>query len=158
MPQIVDFMKQRRAINKSRGEPLETHQSLSYLFYEFHNYEVKTLMTTRISLLLIGNFFATLLTNPFDVCLSKLSTQQLQMPERTMKYRGFIHCLTTVYKEEGLRKLFLGGLHPRYMFNLLNGVMFLFIYDRFINKMKLADVERGEKNGGRVVVPGGVFY
>ena len=75
MPQIVDFMKERRAYNKSRGEPLETHQSLSYLFYEFHNYEVKTLMTTRISLLLIGNFVATLLTNPFDVVLSKLATQ-----------------------------------------------------------------------------------
>lgn len=25
MPQIVDFMKERRAYNRSRGEPLETH-------------------------------------------------------------------------------------------------------------------------------------
>lgn len=37
-----------------------------------------------------------------------------------------------VYTEEGPRKLFLGGIHPRFMFNMLNGAMFLFIYDRFI--------------------------
>ena len=74
MPQIVDFMKERRAYNRARGEPYETHQQLSYLFFEFHNYEVKSLMTTRMSLLLIGNFIATLFTNPFDVCLSKLAT------------------------------------------------------------------------------------
>ena len=67
-------MKERRAFNRSRGEPLETHQDLSYLFFDFHNYEVKNNMTTRLTLLLFGNFFATLLTNPFDVCLSKIAT------------------------------------------------------------------------------------
>ena len=49
-----------------------------------------------------------------------------------LKYRGFVHCLRTVAKEEGVKKLFIGGLHPRFMFNMLNGVMFLFVYDRFI--------------------------
>ena len=38
--------------------------------------------------------------------------------------------MKTVYKEEGYQK-FLSGLHPRFMFNLLNGMMYLFIYDRF---------------------------
>ena len=135
MPQIVDFMKERRAVNRAKGEPLETHRQLSYLFYEFHNYEVKSHMTTRITLLLAGNLVATLLTNPFDVCLSKLATQQRQVPDRTMKYRGFLNCLTTVYREEGLKKLFLGGIHPRFMFNAFNGMMFLFIYDRFIHSL-----------------------
>ena len=37
-----------------------------------------------------------------------------------------------VYSEEGAYKFFLGGIHPRFMFNMLNGAMFLFIYDRFI--------------------------
>ena len=46
--------------------------------------------------------------------------------------------MTTVYKEEGLKKLFLGGIHPRFMFNTFNGVMFLFIYDRFINSLNAA--------------------
>lgn len=133
MPQIVDFMKERRAYNRARGEPYETHQSLSYLFFEFHNYEVKSLMTTRISLLLLGNFIATLLTNPFDVCLSKLATQQSHPPVKgKLKYSGFFNCLSTVYREEGLKKLFLGGIHPRFMFNTFNGLMFLFIYDQFI--------------------------
>lgn len=132
MPQIVDFMKERRAYNRSRGEDLETHQQLSYLFYEFHNYEVKNNMTTRLSLLLLGNLVATLFTNPFDVCLSKLATQQIDFETNKLKYSGFYNCLTTVYKEEGLQKLMLGGIHPRFMFNTFNGLMFLFIYDRFV--------------------------
>ena len=49
-----------------------------------------------------------------------------------------MQCIRTVYKEEGLRKLFLGGIHPRFMFNTFNGVMFLFIYDRFITSMNMA--------------------
>ena len=110
---------------------------MSYLFFEFHNYEVKTSMVTRLTLLLFGNFFATLATNPFDVCLSKLATQQRSVPEGIFKYSGFYNCLTTVYKEEGLKKLFLGGLHPRFMFNTLNGVMFLYIYDQFIGSLNL---------------------
>jgi hypothetical protein len=40
--------------------------------------------------------------------------------------------MTTVLEEEGWRKLVLGGIHPRFMFNMINGAMFLFIYDRFI--------------------------
>jgi len=48
------------------------------------------------------------------------------------KYTGLWQALKTVKTEEGINKLFLGGLHPRFMFNLLNGAMFLFIYDRFI--------------------------
>lgn len=47
-----------------------------------------------------------------------------------LKYTGLFNALKTVYQEEGAGK-FLSGLHPRFMFNLFNGVMFLFIYDRF---------------------------
>ena len=143
MPQIVDFMKERRAVARARGEAPETHRELSYLFYEFHNYEVKSHMATRITLLLAGNLVATLLTNPFDVCLSKLATQQPEMPFGTTKYRGFLNCLTTVYKEEGLKKLFLGGIHPRFMFNAFNGMMFLFIYDRFIYSISASQNAHG---------------
>jgi len=39
--------------------------------------------------------------------------------------------LKTVYYEEGARKLWTGGLHPRFMFNLMNGLVFLYFYDRF---------------------------
>ena len=95
-------------------------------------------MTTRLTMLLLGNLVATLITNPFDVCLSKLTTQMPEMPQKKFKYTGFYNCLTTVYREEGIRKLFLGGIHPRFMFNTFNGVMFLFIYDRFINSINAA--------------------
>ena len=135
MPQIVDFMKQRRAQNRARGEPLETHNQLSYLFYEFHNYDVQSKMTTRISLLILSNLFATLVTNPFDVCLTKLATQQRVQPQNKWKYAGFVDCLRTVFREEGWRKLMLGGIHPRFMFNAFNGLMFLFIYDRFVHEI-----------------------
>jgi len=60
------------------------------------------------------------------------------MPGNLQKYTGFFNCLTTVYREEGLRKLFLGGIHPRFMFSTFNGIMFLFIYDRFITHMNQA--------------------
>jgi len=52
-----------------------------------------------------------------------------------LKYSGLFNCLKTVWTEEGYQKLFLGGIHPRFMFNMVNGVLFLFIYDRFIVKL-----------------------
>ena len=135
IPQITDFMKQRRAISVMNGTIPESVHDLQYHFYEFHNYEIKTKVTTRLTLLIFANLVSTLLTNPIDVCLSKIATQQRQISEQGkffLKYTGLLQCLRTVYKEEGWRKLFLGGLHPRFMFNMLNGVMFLFIYDRWI--------------------------
>ena len=106
------------------------------MFYEFHNYDIKTKITSRLLMLLVSNFIATLMTNPMDVVLSKLATQQLLPPDETgkrkFKYTGFFNCLKTVHTEEGWQKLWLGGIHPRFMFNFFNGVMFLFIYDRFV--------------------------
>lgn len=43
--------------------------------------------------------------------------------------------MRTVYKEEGASKFF-SGIHPRFMFNLANGALFLFVYDRFIESIK----------------------
>ncbi len=136
IPQITDFMKQRRAASEIYGERSETVHELSHLFYEFHNYEIKTKITTRLTFLILANVVSTLLTNPIDVCLTKIATQHKQLNESTgkqfWKYRGLFQTLRQVYTEEGAKKLFLGGIHPRFMFNMLNGAMFLFIYDRFI--------------------------
>jgi len=52
----------------------ETVHDLSHFFYEFHNYEIKTKITTRLTFLILANAVATFLTNPFDVCLSKMAT------------------------------------------------------------------------------------
>lgn len=49
-----------------------------------------------------------------------------------MKYTNLWQTLRTVQKEEGWNKLWLGGLHPRFIFNMLNGACFLFLYDRFL--------------------------
>ena len=106
-------------------------KDLEGIFYEHHSYSIKTSYTTRITMLILANLVGTVLTNPIDVCLSKILTQN---PELTggkgPKYTGLLNALRTVYKEEGRNK-FLSGLHPRFIFNLLNGFMFLFIYDRF---------------------------
>lgn len=123
VPQIVDFMKQRREAGDHA-----TMADLQPFFYEYHNYEIKTPFTTRLTVLIVSNFVATVLTNPFDVCLSKIMTQNPR--EQKPKYTGLIDALRKVYKEEG-REKFLSGLHPRFMFNLVNGLMFLFVYDRF---------------------------
>jgi hypothetical protein len=37
-----------------------------------------------------------------------------------------------VYREEGAAK-FMSGIHPRFMFNTVNGVLFLLIYEQFVN-------------------------
>ena len=76
IPQIADFMRQRRAYCKANDIPVESTHELSHLFFDFHNYELKTKMTTRITCLIFANAIATLITNPFDVVLSKISTQQ----------------------------------------------------------------------------------
>lgn len=83
-------------------------------------------------MLILANLFGTALTNPIDVSLTKILTQNQVEAGKTLpaKYTGLIQTLRTVYKEEGPQK-FLSGLHPRFMFNLINGFMFLFIYDRF---------------------------
>ena len=39
IPQITDFMKQRRAISEMNGTAPETVHQLSHHFYEFHNYK-----------------------------------------------------------------------------------------------------------------------
>jgi len=58
-----------------QGMPEESMHDLSYLFYEFHNYEIKTKITTRLTFLILANLLATLATNPIDVCVSKMATQ-----------------------------------------------------------------------------------
>ena len=55
------------------------------------------------------------------------------MPASTVKYGfNFIRNIKIVAKEEGLQKLLVGGLMPRFFFNLFNGVLFLYFYDRII--------------------------
>lgn len=102
---------------------------MSYLFYDFHNYDVKTKIHTRYLMLVLANLVATIITNPIDVCLSKMLTQQYP------KYTGFFQCFRTVVKEEGAKK-FLSGIHPRFMLNFFNGVLFLYVYDRFVESIK----------------------
>lgn len=64
------------------------------------------------------------------------------MPRSSVKYGfNFIASLRAVAKEEGFQKLLVGGLMPRFLFNLLNGVLFLYFYDRVI--FVLAEKEGG---------------
>ena len=122
IPQIMEFMRVRRAQGYN-----DTLQELEPFLYDQHSYHIKTSYTTRITMLIAANFVGTFLTNPIDVCLTKILTQT---QKEGAKYTGLFNALQTVAKEEGRHK-FLSGLHPRFMFNLMNGFMFLFIYDRF---------------------------
>ena len=71
VPQISEFMRERREVT---GNNKETMADLGHIFYDFHNVEIKTKVTTRLSSLILANAVATLVTNPFDVCLSKILT------------------------------------------------------------------------------------
>lgn len=124
VPQITYHLKALR----EKGYDV-TFTDMKYVFFEYQNYDVKTKVTTRFLLLIFASLLATIITNPIDVCLTKLITQ------RNNKYTGLIDCLRQVYKQEGKIKFF-SGLHPRFMFNIMNGVMFLYVYDRFIEKIK----------------------
>ena len=121
MSEMLGYLKYCREV---KGENA-TFENKKHLFIDYHNYQVKTKMNFRFLLMLLGNLFATVITNPIDVWLTKLLTQQ----ER--KYKGLIDCMIKVYREEGIKK-FLGGVHPRFMFNAINGTLFLYIYDQAI--------------------------
>ena len=123
IPQIADIMRQRR----SEGH-FETFDEISYMFYDFHSYEVKTRMHIRYLYLILANLLGTVITNPIDVCLTKMMTQQ------EPKYTGFWQCLRTVYAEEGAWK-FLSGVHPRFMLNLFSGSLYLYVYGRFAQRV-----------------------
>jgi hypothetical protein len=70
VPQIADIMRQRRL----EGH-FESFDEISYMFYDFHNYDVKTKLHVRYLYFLLANLAATLVTNPIDVCLTKILTQ-----------------------------------------------------------------------------------
>ena len=86
VPQITDFMKQRREAGYN-----DSMSDMESIFYEHHNYVIKTSFTTRLTMLILANFVGTLITNPIDVVLSKILTQ------KELKYKGLIHALKTVY-------------------------------------------------------------
>jgi hypothetical protein len=69
VPQIADIMRQRRLEGHQ-----ESFEDISYMFYDYHSYNVKTKIHIRYLYLVIANFIATLITNPIDVCLSKIVT------------------------------------------------------------------------------------
>jgi hypothetical protein len=69
IPQIADIMRQRRA----EGH-YETFEEISYMFYDYSNYEVRTRLHIRYLYLILANMIGTLLTNPIDVCLTKIMT------------------------------------------------------------------------------------
>ena len=52
------------------------------------------------------------LNNPMDVVKTRLMAQEGKARHPTSKYRGVVHCLTTVVKEEGAAALW-SGLLPR---------------------------------------------
>lgn len=123
VPQIADIMRQRRIEGHE-----ESFEDIKHMFYDYHNYDVKTKMHIRYVYMVLATFIATLITNPIDVCTTKIMTQQEK------KYTGFWNCLATVYKEEGAKK-FLSGIHPRFMLNFFNGVLYLFVYSRFVQSV-----------------------
>ena len=123
MPEIMHYLRYRR----SQGYN-ESYNDMKHLFFEWHNYEVHTKSHFRFLLMLLANAVGTLITNPLDVCMTKILTQ------RKDKYNGLFDCMRKVVKEEGKYKL-LSGIHPRFMFNSVNGCLFIYMYDSFIEKV-----------------------
>ena len=82
LSEIIDYLRYCR---EKKSEVDASYQNKSHLFIDHHNYKIKTPMHLRFVLMLVANAVGTLVTNPIDVCMTKLITQGEN------KYTGLIH-------------------------------------------------------------------
>lgn len=75
--------------------------------------------------MVLGSLFGILLSNPFDLTVTRLVAQQYP------KYEGFTNCLKTVIREEKAPKLFLSGYWPRTAYHMISGTIIFNFYDTF---------------------------
>ncbi|EAR96278.1 carrier protein (macronuclear) [Tetrahymena thermophila SB210] len=79
----------------------------------------------RITGMILGSLFAILISNPFDLAITRLVSQQYP------KYDGFFHCLKTVIREEKWPKLFFSGYWARSVYYMISGSIVFNFYDTF---------------------------
>mmetsp|Transcript_14182 Transcript_14182/g.40300 ORF Transcript_14182/g.40300 Transcript_14182/m.40300 type:complete len:304 (-) Transcript_14182:773-1684(-) len=81
-----DYLK-KGVFNLERNDPISSHQSLV--------------------IGIIAGALGPLCNNPFDVAKTRLMAQETQAGQ-TPRYRGTIHCISSIWREEGARALMSG--------------------------------------------------
>lgn len=71
---------------------------------------------------------AAAITTPLDVAKTRLMTQTTT--ERSARYTGIAHTLTSLYKEGGFRCLF-SGVQPRVMWISIGGAIFIGSFEEY---------------------------
>ncbi|XXG85132.1 hypothetical protein AAC387_Pa11g0275 [Persea americana] len=114
-------------------------RNIPHSIIKFYTYEsLKQLMLSSsqpsahpsLQMLLCGGLAAStaaLFTTPFDVVKTRLQTQ---IPGSLKQYRGVLHCLTQIAKQEGLKGLY-RGLMPRLVMYMSQGAIFFASYEFF---------------------------
>ncbi len=103
--------------------------NVSY-FMDYSRFHIYSPFPTILLNLVFCSVFATIITQPIDVIITKILTQT------RLKYRGLISSYFIIVKEEGLKKLFLSGLSPRISFNTLSAMTVFLMYENINSKIR----------------------
>jgi len=116
------------------------HQVNYSYFFDYSKYEIKSTFNNIFANLVLCTIFGTFITQPLDVVATKILTQTLTTnhlanneTSTSLKYKGLIHGLKTVYYEDGIKKLYFSGLSMRMGFNILSALSVTLLYDNLNN-------------------------
>ncbi|GJQ08610.1 hypothetical protein GpartN1_g401.t1 [Galdieria partita] len=119
--------------------------SLQFTFFELlkiatrkWNHREHLSHTETLNLGISAGGLAAALTTPFDVIKTRLQTQQVQQP----RYKGILHCMVRISKEEGFRAFFKGMVMRVLWVAPASGIT-LGIYESLVHRL---DKRRGEQS------------
>lgn len=80
----------------------------------------------RVNNLFTAVIVATIISQPLEVCFVKAASQ------RSLKFENVFKIPGQIYREEGLGKIFIGGLWPRLVYNALSTMILANTYEPFL--------------------------
>lgn len=78
----------------------------------------------KINHMFVSTIIATIISQPLEVIFVKIASQ------RQLKYTNLFKTPVEIVKEEGFGKLFVGGLWPRIVYNLVSTSIMFNFYDK----------------------------
>ncbi len=103
--------------------------NVSY-FVDYSKFYIHSPYHLILSTLIMSSIVGTVITQPFDVIITKILTQT------ELKYRGLLSGYFIVVKEEGYKKLFLSGLSVRISFNTLSAMSVFILLENINSSFK----------------------
>jgi hypothetical protein len=111
LDEVQYIIKQNQSLSNNMA-PID-----SSLFYDYSSFHVISNLHEKLMVLLVSVMLSTIVTQPLDVLITKYLTQTNKV------YTGnYIKDILFIINNEGLKKLFMSGLSPRFSFNLISGL------------------------------------